>query len=154
LYALILKAARKPLPQTPPGERLEGAGLVGFVWQAPFLLIACFLVVMMAVIAALPAHMVSLLQENGLSETWVIAMPASIGVIEVLGRLLLYYFEHHFDLHAANRVMPMLIPLGLIFLLVDPMLGEMRVWGVVCFVVLFGLGNGMVTIVKGAAIAQ
>ena len=154
LHALILKEAPKPLPQTPPRERLEGAGLAGFVWQAPFLLIACFLVVMMAVTAALPAHMVSLLRENGLSETWVIAIPASIGVIQVLGRLLLYFFEHHFDLHEANRVIPMLIPLGLIFLLVAPMLGEMRVWGVVCFVALFGLGNGMITIVKGTAIAQ
>jgi MFS family permease len=154
LHALILKEAPKPLPQSPPSERLEGAGLAGFVWQAPFLLIACFLVVMMAVTAALPAHMVSLLRENGLSETWVIAIPASIGVIQVLGRLLLYFFEHHFDLHEANRVIPMLIPLGLIFLLVAPMLGEMRVWGVVCFVALFGLGNGMITIVKGTAIAQ
>ena len=77
-----------------------------------------------------------------------------MGVIQVLGRLLLYFFEHHFDRHLANRAIPMLIPLGLIFLLVAPMLGENQTWGVACFIVLYGLGNGMITIVKGTAIAQ
>ena len=74
-------------------------------------------VLMMAVTAALPVHMVSLLRENGLAEAWVIAIPASIGVVQVLGRLLLFYFEHHFNLHLANRLIPCLIPLGLTALL-------------------------------------
>ena len=41
------------------------------VWSAPFLLIAVFIVLMMGVTVALPAHMISLLRENGLEETWV-----------------------------------------------------------------------------------
>ena len=61
---------------------------------------------MMAVTAALPPHMISLLRGNGLAEAWVIAIPASIGVIQVFGRLLLFFFEHHFDLHLANRLIP------------------------------------------------
>ncbi len=154
LHALILKDAPKPLPKAAKIGQIAGAGLSSYVWQPPFLLIGCFVIVMMAVTAALPAHMISLLRENGLSETWVIAIPASIGVIQVLGRLVLYFFEHHFDLHLANRAIPMLIPLGLIFLLVAPMLGEKQSWGVIGFVILFGLGNGMITIVKGTAIAQ
>ena len=67
---------------------------------------------MMAVTVAIPAHMVSLLRENGLPEFWVIALPAAIGVVQVLGRLLLFFFEHHADLHLVNRLMPLLIPLG------------------------------------------
>jgi hypothetical protein len=43
----------------------------------------------------------------------VIAIPASIGVMQVLGRLLLFFFEHRFDLHWANRLIPFLIPLAL-----------------------------------------
>lgn len=154
LHALILKDAPKPLPKAAKIGRMVGAGLSSYVWQAPFLLIGCFVIVMMAVTTALPAHMISLLRENGLRETWVIAIPASIGAIQVLGRLVLYFFEHHFDLHLANRLIPMLIPIGLMFLLVAPMLGEMQSWGVICFVILYGLGNGMITIVKGTAIAQ
>ncbi len=67
-----------------------------------------------------------------------------------MGRLLLYFFEHHFDLHMANRIIPMLIPLGLGALIV----GAGHPWAAVLFVVLYGLGNGMMTIVKGTAIAQ
>jgi MFS family permease len=104
----------------------------------------------MGVTAALPAHLVSLLREAGLKETWVIAIPASMGVIQVVGRLLLYFFEHHFDIHVANRVIPSLIPLGLLALI----LGSGHSEAAPVFVLLFGLGNGMLTIVKGTAIAQ
>ena len=48
---------------------------------------------------------------------WAIAVPASIGVCQVVGRLLLYFFEHHFDVHTANRVIPCLIPIALVALL-------------------------------------
>ena len=116
----------------------------------PFLLIGLFVVLMMAVTAALPAHMISLLRENGLAEAWVIAIPASIGVVQVAGRLLLYFFEHHFDLHLANRLIPCLIPLGLTALLA----GAGHPQAALLFVLLYGLGNGMLTIVKGTAIAQ
>jgi hypothetical protein len=102
------------------------------------------------VTAALPPHMISLLRGNGLPEAWVIAIPASIGVIQVLGRLLLYYFEHHFDLHLANRLIPTLVPLGIAALLA----GAGHAWAALLFVLLYGLGNGMMTIVKGTAIAQ
>jgi predicted MFS family arabinose efflux permease len=118
--------------------------------SAPFLLIGVFVVGMMGVTAALPPHMISLLRGAGLDEAWVIAIPASIGLIQVLGRLLLFFFEHHFDLHVANRLIPTLIPLGLGALLA----GAGHPWAALLFVVLYGLGNGMMTIVKGTAIAQ
>ena len=113
-------------------------------------MIGVFVVGMMGVTAALPPHMISLLRGNGLPEAWVIAIPASIGAIQVLGRLLLFFFEHHFDLHLANRLIPVLIPLGLAALLAGA--GHPR--AALLFVLLYGLGNGMLTIVKGTAIAQ
>jgi predicted MFS family arabinose efflux permease len=117
---------------------------------APYILIGVFTVAMMAVTAALPPHMISLLRGSGLDEKWVIAIPASIGAIQVLGRLLLFFFENRFDVHVANRTIPVLIPVSLGFLL----FAAGHVWGAVLFVTLFGLGNGMMTIVKGTAIAQ
>jgi len=83
-------------------------------------------------------------------------VPASIGVIQVAGRLLLYFFESRFDVHAANRFIPCLIPMGLAALLLAPLLGtgSAALVLVLLFVVLFGAGNGMLTIVKGTAIAQ
>jgi hypothetical protein len=122
--------------------------------SAPFLLIGVFVMAMMAVMSALPPHMVSLLRESGLEPGWVIAIPASIGLIQVVGRLLLYFYEHHFDLHLANRLIPTLIPLGLLVLLVAPLCGAASVGMVLLFVLLYGMGNGMLTIVKGTAMAQ
>jgi MFS family permease len=118
--------------------------------QAPFWLLALFMVLMMSVTSALPAHMIALLQEAGLSPAWVIAVPAAIGVIQVVGRLVLFVFERHWDVHTANRWIPGFIPMGLLALL----LGGFHPLGALVFVVLFGLGNGMNTIVKGTALAQ
>jgi MFS family permease len=147
LHAVQLRGA-------PPARRgfasSSTTGASVYMRSAPFLLIGVFVVGMMGVNAALPPHMISLLRGNGLPEAWVIAIPAGIGLVQVLGRLLLYFFEHHFDVHTANRIIPVLIPLGLGALIA----GAGHPWAALLFVVLYGLGNGMMTIVKGTAIAQ
>ena len=148
LHAIQLRGAPPAHPALAGGAAAPSAAR--FLRSPPFLLIAVFVVAMMGVTAALPPHMISLLRGNGLPEAWVIAIPASIGLVQVLGRLLLYFFEHHFDLHRANRLIPVLIPLGLAALLA----GAGQAWAALLFVALYGLGNGMITIVKGTAIAQ
>ena len=158
LHVLVLRAA----PQPRPGAQTEGghapsdqlADVRQLLRSQPFLLIGLFVTLLMAVTVAIPAHLVSLLRENGLSQTWVIAMPAAIGVIQVLGRVLLYFFEHRMDLHKVNRLVPVLIPLGFLVLLLAPVLAQWQVVAVGLFVLLYGLGNGMLTIVRGTAIAQ
>jgi predicted MFS family arabinose efflux permease len=148
LHASQLRGApSKPVGIAAAGPRPSPSS---FIRRAPFLLIGVFVVGMMGVTAALPPHMISLLRGNGLAEAWVIAIPASIGLVQVLGRLLLFFFEHHFDLHLANRLIPTLIPLGLAALLA----GAGHPAAALLFVLLYGLGNGMMTIVKGTAIAQ
>jgi len=121
-----------------------------YLTQSTFWLLALFVVLLMGVTSALPAHMVSLLRETGLSNAWAIAVPASIGVLQVMGRLGLYIAEHRVNVHAANRWVTVLIPLGFLVLLIGQGHG---VWGVV-FVVLYGVGNGTLTIVKGTVMAQ
>ncbi len=142
-------AAPAPSPHgiAPTGEKAERVRLMR---GAPFLLAGFFVVAMMGVVAALPAHMVSLLREAGLPPAWVVVVPASIGVIQVVGRLGLFVLERRGDPHRANRLIPLLIPLGLAVLLASQ--GSVAL--ALCFVLLFGLGNGMVTIVKGTAVAQ
>jgi len=154
LHGLALRNAPGPRTAQTGQPAQTRTTLSHHLVSAPFLLIGVFVVLMMSVTVAVPAHMVSLLREHGLSERWVIAIPASIGVIQVLGRLLLYFFERHFDLHLANRLIPCLIPLGLIALLAAPWAGSAHGALVIFFVVLWGMGNGMLTIVKGTAIAE
>jgi MFS family permease len=152
LHWLSLGNAPKRLPSV--AAHAPDAGLKPLLRSAPFLLIGVFTVLLMSVTVAIPAHMVSLLRENNLPEAWVIALPAAIGVMQVSGRLLLYFFEHHAALHQVNRWVPMLIPLGVLVLLLAPSSGAWRVGIVTCFVVIYGLGNGMLTIVKGTAMAM
>lgn len=144
-------ATSRRMPNAVQGQTL---GVRHLLRSPAFLLIGVFTVLMMSVTVAIPAHMVSLLRENGLPEIWVIALPAAIGVAQVLGRLLLYLFEHHADLHLVNRLVPMLIPFGVLVLLLAPFMGAWQVAAVGLFVAIYGLGNGMLTIVKGTAIAQ
>lgn len=147
LHAACLRGAPPPVPTVAADSPHSPAALLR---SAPFLLIGVFTVGMMAITAAVPPHLISLLRESGLREAWVIAIPATIGVVQVLGRLLLYFFEHRFDLHVANRIIPLLIPLALAALIA----GASSPVGGLLFVLLYGLGNGMLTIVKGTAIAQ
>ena len=148
IHATVLRHAVRAAPS---GGHAGVRAPIGHLLRSPaFLLLGVFVVLMMGVTAALPGHMVSLLRETGLAESWVIAIPACMGVIQVLGRLLLYFFEHRFDVHVANRLIPMLIPLGLLALV----LGTGHRESALVFVALYGLGNGMLTIVKGTAMAQ
>jgi hypothetical protein len=146
LHAALLRGA--PPPLVPAHADLAPAS--AFLRSPPFLLVGVFTVGMLAVTASLPPHMISLLRGSGLPEAWVIAIPASVGVLQVFGRVLLFFFEHRFDVHMANRVIPTLIPVGIAFLIA----AAGHAWAALLFVLLFGMGNGMMTIVKGTAIAQ
>jgi len=145
LDAKLLNVA--PAAHHPPGVRQ-------LMRSRPFWLIGLFITLMMAVTVAIPAHLINLLRENGLAEAWAIALPAAIGVSQVIGRLLLYFFEQRMDLHQVNRLVPLLIPAGVLVLLLAPQLGGWHVAAVGVFVLLYGLGNGMLTIVRGTAIAH
>ena len=155
LHASLLRGAPRTVTAGHgDGPHPSGTRLATHLKSAPFLLIGVFVVLMMGVTVSLPAHMVSLLREQGLDERWVIAVPAAIGAIQVQGRLLLFFFERHFDLHLANRLIPCLVPLALAALIVAPALDGQRIGAVLLFVLLWGMGNGMLTIVKGTAMAE
>ena len=153
LHGWLLQGASKPKRQTTTRHDNEVDPVVPVrehLRHAPFWLLALFMVLTMSVTSALPAHMIALLQESGLSPVWVLAIPAAIGVIQVLGRLVLFVFERYWDVHAANRWIPTLIPAGVLVLIV----GGLHPLAALVFVLLYGLGNGMNTIVKGTAMAQ
>jgi len=146
VHAVWLRGAPPPAPAHAAGSHSPAA----LLRSAPFLLICTFVVGTMGITASIPPHLISLLRESGLREDWVIAIPATIGIVQVLGRVLLYFFEHRFDLHTANRLIPFLIPLALAALIA----GAATPAAGLLFVLLYGLGNGMLTIVRGTAIAQ
>ncbi len=163
LHWFCLKNAPGPAaPAVGMASSSQPVTLNDHLLSAPFLLVGVFVVLTMGVTAALPTHMVTLLRESGMGEHWAIAVPAATGVAQVSGRLVLYFFERHFHVHLANRIIPCLMPLALASLLIALASGASSVEGfhhiaqpLVClFVLLWGIGNGMLTIVKGTAVAQ
>lgn len=151
LHASVLRNA-------PPSHHGRSAGrdpaLARHLRSRSFLGVGVFIVLLMAVTAAIPAHMVTLLRSYGLSEAWVIAIPAGVGLLQVAGRVLLFVSEQRWDLHRVNRLVPCLVPLGLLLLLIAPWAGPARLAIVAGFVAVYGMGNGMFTIVKGTAVAE
>jgi MFS family permease len=128
-----------------------------FLKTPAFWYIATFIVLFMGVTASIPAHLVAMLGESGISSKQAIGFAASIGAVQVLGRVLMFFFESKFDVHTSNRVIPCLIPIGLLALLAASWGGALAGasgWLVLIFVAAYGMGNGMLTIVKGTAIAQ
>ena len=148
LHAWLLQGA--PRPSAPLSPRGRPASVREHLRRAPFWLLTLFMVLSMLVTSALPVHMIELLGEAGLTPAWVVGIPAAIGVLQVLGRLVLFVFERHWNVHTANRWIPAMLPAGLLVLI----LGGLSPAAVVVFVLLFGPANGMITIVKGTAVAQ
>lgn len=135
-----------------PAGRPGGAddGLRGLALSPAFLLITAFVVISMGCVAALSAHMVPMLRERGLPEGWAVAVPASIGAMQVLGRLVLFAFEGRIDPQRFDRMVPLLLPASVALLLV----AGGSVTAALAFAALYGVGNGLMTIVKATAIAQ
>jgi MFS family permease len=124
--------------------------LVEFTRQFPFWGLAIFFVLFSGITTSIGSHLVPILRERNLPEAWVIAIPASIGALQVAGRLLLYFTEKHIDVHKANRWIPVLLPAALFVLA----LGLATPWVAIFYALLYGMANGMITIVKATAMAQ
>ena len=143
-------------PHTSPHQ--TSAGYRAAMQQPTFWLVGVFVVLTMSVTVAVAAHQVNLLTESGLPAAWAIWLPACVGLVQVAGRAMLFAWERHTNVHQVNRWIPVFMPLGLLALLAA--LGTVSEWPLAalglatCFVLLYGLGNGLVTIVKGTAIAQ
>ncbi len=148
IHSVMLKDAPKSIVDLKSQE--DPLTLKKHLRSPVFLLLGVFMVLLLAVQSALPAHLVSLLRESGLKESWSIWVPASIGLLQVGGRLILFFFESELNVHQVNRWIPCLVVFGLITLLLG---GGQPIWALV-FVVSYGVGNGMITIVKGTAIAE
>jgi MFS family permease len=152
LHAWLLKPtpAQNKIIHTSQLEVRKTTSIRTHIQHPNYWALSLFVIVLMTVTTALPAHMVSLLREAGLTAQWVLIIPASIGVLQVMGRVGLFTLERQLNVHQTNRWVPCLIPLGMVAL----WLGASSPFSALVFVVLYGLGNGMLTIVKGTVMAQ
>jgi predicted MFS family arabinose efflux permease len=144
-------AGEPPGRARPAGGAADDAPSLRSLATSPaFLLITAFLIGFMAFTSALSAHMVPLMREQGVPAAWAVAIPASIGAMQVLGRVVLFVFEGRIDPRRFDRVVPLLLPAAIALLLA----GGGSVVAALAFAACYGIGNGLITIVKATAIAQ
>ena len=146
IHAYWLRGER---PAQSHHEAVGAQKLVEFTRHFPFWGLAAFFVLFSGITTAMGGHLVSILRERSLPEAWVIGIPASIGVLQVAGRLLLFFTERNVDVHKANRWIPTLLPAALFVLA----LGLQSIWVAIFYALLYGMANGMITIVKATAMA-
>ena len=130
-------------------EASAGPSLTQLAWSKAFLLITAAMVATSAVSSALSAHMVPMLAERGLPMAWAVAVPASIGIMQVVGRLLLLLLEGRLEPRKLDVAILLATPAALLVLAI----GGHSVVAALAFACVYGLGNGLITIVKATAIA-
>ena len=111
-------------------------------WAMPIL--AFYFSATWFVTGALAAHLPELLQRAGASETAAIAAAALVGPAQVAARLFEFGILRAFHPLASGRIAALLHPVGAVFLLL------FGAPGAVPFALLYGAGNGMITIAKGS----
>lgn len=143
-HAWLLRGGRKgvavhPLDE-PADTTLQGALRTPAFWQ-----LACAFTVLAFIGPGLWAHMLPVLQTKGLSQAQAVAVLVWIGPAQVLGRLAYAWVGRRLSLHRLGVVVMLAMPLALLLLAAGD-----RMATLLLFAVVFGLGNGLATIVRGS----
>jgi predicted MFS family arabinose efflux permease len=151
IHALLLRGTkgslsrRKSEDPPPPTSPLRAA-----LRQPVFWLLAASLVSQGAAVLAITFHIVPLLGERGLSTALVLLAIALIGPAQVVGRLVLLGLGRRATTSIMGSITVTLLPLSMLALL---LVEGNSVWLYV-FVTLYGAGNGLMTIVRGASVVE
>ena len=144
---LIFLPRRSPVRPSLREEKLPAARLLR---SRPFVLLAVSFTLQSIVLAGLAAHIIALLSAAGVGTAIGLMAASSIGVMQVLGRLVLLFAGNRMNPAATARVVMWLLPASIVTLLVV----GVSPWLAFLYAFLFGSGNGMMTIVKGTATAD
>lgn len=98
------------------------------------------------VVSAIAAHLIALLLARGMSAAAAAGIGALIGPMQVAGRLVEFGASRWLSVGQVGRVAAVAMPLSLLALLGA---GTSVAW-LVAFAVLFGAGNGAMTVIRGA----
>ncbi|MCC7425464.1 MAG: MFS transporter [Alphaproteobacteria bacterium] len=138
-------------PAVPPADG-QGGGLRAALRQGSFWALALSLVAYGFAVSLLAAHLVPLLAERGMSDAAAVAIGSMVGPMQVAGRILEFAIARRVPITTVAAVNAWALPVALAMLQVSAVPG----WGwlIFGFVVIYGAGNGIVTIVRGALPAE
>ncbi len=112
-------------------------------------LLVCF-TVHSVLVSAVAAHLVPLLLDRGADSVLAITLAAMFGPAQVAARLLALGAEQWLTAKRLGRISTLLTPVAHVSLLIAPVFPP-ALW---LFPVVFGVGNGSLTIVRGTAVPE
>lgn len=149
VHAFLLKdAPRRDLTPsaTPP---VLGRAAVRKAMGTPvfWCLMLCF-IAYYAVFTAMTFQLVPLLTDRGFAPEIVVLAYAVVGPAQVSGRVILLMLRQHLDTGTVGRVITIMFPVSILLLIVWPH----STGALFAFTVLYGIANGVMTIVRGTAV--
>lgn len=145
----FMMPVRRPFVASPARERTIGGKEGFFLWQAllssEFWKLAFSFSVSAFVFSSFSIHLVTVLQLLGHSVDKIVLLATIIGPMQILGRLAEMTVGHRLSPEAIGQLIFAALPVALVIL---SFFGASEV-ALVVFFVLYGLSNGVATIVRG-----
>ncbi len=132
-------------------DRTAGSISLATVLRQPgFYLITAAVTLNALVFSAMSLHLMSILHDRGMTAYYAAGIGAMIGPMQVLGRILETMFGKNASIRQIGLVAIVLLPAALILLFAPA--EWLLIYGI--FAAMYGIGNGVMTIVRGALPAE
>ncbi len=124
--------------------------LAAVLRESSFYLITAAVTLNALVFSAMSLHLISILHDRGMSAYYATGIGALIGPMQVLGRILETTFGKNASTKQIGLIAIILLPIALVLLFVPAQ------WLLIyaLFAAMYGIGNGVMTIVRGALPAE
>ena len=144
----------KPVPianvrSTPEGVARNGPLAVAVRVPAFWGLVVAFAGYGLA-FSAMSFHLIPLLDDRGVPIGVVMAIVALIGPMQVVGRVLLMLGQRHITTIQLGALIYFAFPISMAMLAA----GIKEVYGLILFAIVYGVANGLVTILRGMAVPE
>ncbi|WP_088348221.1 MULTISPECIES: MFS transporter [Rhodomicrobium] len=152
LYYGAIRPSQDAIPRPSPRTDASPAGDRGALHQAlrtpVFWALALAFTAYTASYSAFTFHFYPLLIERGLDATATVAVLSCIGPAQVAGRVLIWLFAPHASIRRIGSLVVVSFPIAIIAILLLPP----DFAGMAAVAVIYGAGNGIMTIVRGMAV--
>ena len=156
LIAIVVIPIAARLPDSssrpgPPADHKQSARLAprALLGRSSFWALLSSYTLTGAVFGAMTFHLLPLLAERGLADGLALMVVATIGPMQVIGRFLLLMIFPDMAASQIGRWNAAALPLSLIALEIVP-----GIAGIAAFAIIYGLSNGVSTIVRGTVTAE
>jgi MFS family permease len=147
-------SASSAAPASSPTAKTNGATLSAVLRQPSFYIITAAITFNALVFSAMSLHLISILHDRGVSASHAAAIGAMVGPMQVFGRILETTVGKKASSRQIGVMATWLLPLSLALLIAPPFAPSewLLIYGV--FAVMYGIGNGVMTIVRGTLPAE